>query len=370
MASANNLLGLYLGLEMVSIPSYLIAGWKRENNGPEAAIKYTVYGGAASGVMIFGMSLVYGLVGSLNLSDIASYSAFNNSNKALWIITILFLLAGFGYKVAAAPFHHWSPDVYEGATTPVTAFFSVGPKAAGFAMIIRFFYTEFLGRNGETVKHVLTGAPWMILVAIMAVLTMFIGNLSALKQTSLKRMLAYSSIAHAGYMISVITVSSQRAIASVLFYLVVYMFMNIGAFIIVLIVMEKNNGSDDIKYFNDLGSKNALLAIIMAFFMFSLMGVPPFAGFIGKVYLFTALLEHLNAMTVTLAVFAVINSAISVYYYARVIKAMYLTPATDNTEIDTAIDFKSLLFVFAVIILVLGIYWTPLFNLISNSVVM
>ena len=370
MASANNMLGLYLGLEMVSIPSYLMTGWKRKNNGAEAAIKYAVYGGAASGVMIFGMSLIYGLVGNLSLESIATYSHVNNANKALWVVSILFLLAGFGYKVAAAPFHHWSPDVYEGATTPVTAFFSVAPKAAGFAMIIRFFYTENIAANGDTVKHILTSVPWTLLVAIIAVITMFIGNLSALKQKSLKRMLAYSSIAHAGYMISVITVSSRMAVTSILFYLVIYLFMNIGAFILVSIVMENNNGSDDIKYFNGLGSKNALLAIIMAFFMFSLMGVPPFAGFIGKVYLFTALLENLTAITVTLAVMAVINSAISVYYYARVIKAMYLTDATDDSVIDTSIDFKSILFVFAIIILVMGVYWTPLFNLLNKAVVM
>ncbi len=370
MASANNMLGLYLGLEMVSIPSYLMTGWKRSNNGPEAAIKYTIYGGAASGVMIFGMSLIYGLVGNLSLSSIANYTHFNSSNKALWIISILFLFAGFGYKVAAAPFHHWSPDVYQGATTPVTAFFSVAPKAAGFAMIIRFFYKNTITTSGETVTHVLNQVPWTLLVAIIAVITMFIGNLSAIKQTSLKRMLAYSSIAHAGYMISVITVSSKMAITSILFYLVIYLFMNIGAFIIVSIVMENNNGSDDIKHFNGFGSKNALLAIIMAFFMFSLMGVPPFAGFIGKVYLFTALLENITAITVTLAVIAIINSAISVYYYARVIKAMYLTESTNDSTIDTTIDFKSILFIFAIIIFVLGVYWAPLFNLLNKAVVM
>jgi len=370
MASANSLLALYLGLEMVSIPSYLMTGWKRKDNGPEAAIKYAIYGGAASGVMIFGMSLIYGLVGTLNLTTISAYHGFNSSNKALWIISILFMLAGFGYKVAAAPFHHWSPDVYEGATTPVTAFFSVGPKAAGFAMMIRFFYKYTITSNGDSVTHALSQVPWTLLVAIIAVITMFIGNLSALRQTSMKRMLAYSSIAHAGYMISVITVSSKAAIVSILFYLVIYLFMNIGAFIIVSIVMENNNESDDIKYFNGLGSKNSLLAIIMAFFMFSLMGVPPFAGFIGKVYLFTALLENLTPITVWLSVFAVINSAISVYYYARVIKAMYLTEPTDNSVIDTAFDFKSILAVFAIIIFVLGIYWTPLFNILSKAVVM
>jgi NADH-quinone oxidoreductase subunit N len=370
MVSSNNMLGLYLGLEMVSIPSYLMTGWKRKDNGPEAAIKYTIYGGAASGVMIFGMSLIYGLVGSLNLAEIANYTGFNSSNKALWIVSILFVLAGFGYKVAAAPFHHWSPDVYEGATTPVTAFFSVGPKAAGFAMMIRFFYKNVLTSSGDNVTHIFSQVPWTLIVAIIAVLTMFIGNLSALRQNSMKRMLAYSSIAHAGYMISVITVSSKMAITSILFYLVIYLFMNIGAFVMVSIVMEKNNGSDHIKHFNGLGSKNSLLAIVMAFFMFSLMGVPPFAGFIGKVYLFTALLENLTPITVWLAVFAVINSAISVYYYARVIKAMYLTNQTDDSVIDTTVDFKSILTVFAVIILVLGLYWNPLFNILSKAVVM
>jgi NADH-quinone oxidoreductase subunit N len=355
---------------MVSIPSYLMTGWKRKDNGPEAAIKYTIYGGAASGVMIFGMSLIYGLVGSLNLAEIANYTGFNSSNKALWIVSILFVLAGFGYKVAAAPFHHWSPDVYEGATTPVTAFFSVGPKAAGFAMMIRFFYKNVLTSSGDNVTHIFSQVPWTLIVAIIAVLTMFIGNLSALRQNSMKRMLAYSSIAHAGYMISVITVSSKMAITSILFYLVIYLFMNIGAFVMVSIVMEKNNGSDHIKHFNGLGSKNSLLAIVMAFFMFSLMGVPPFAGFIGKVYLFTALLENLTPITVWLAVFAVINSAISVYYYARVIKAMYLTNQTDDSVIDTTVDFKSILTVFAVIILVLGLYWNPLFNILSKAVVM
>ena len=369
MASANNLLALYLGLEMVSIPSYLMTGWERKGNGSEAAIKYAVYGGAASGVMIFGMSLIFGLVGSLDLTAISNYSYVNSANKALWIIAILFMLAGFGYKVAAAPFHHWSPDVYQGATTPVTSFFSVGPKAAGFAMIIRFFYKNIITAGGENITHILNNVPWTLLVAIIAVITMFIGNLSALKQTSMKRMLAYSSIAHAGYMISVITVSSKLAIVSVLFYLVVYLFMNIGAFVVVSIMME-NDGDDDIKNFNGLSSRNSLLAIIMAFFMFSLMGVPPFAGFIGKVYLFTALLENLTAITVWLAVFAVINSAISVYYYARVIKAMYLTDPVKNSEVKIDIDFKSILTVFAVIILVLGIYWTPLFNLLSRTVVM
>jgi NADH-quinone oxidoreductase subunit N len=280
-------------------------------------------------------------------------------NEALLLAGIALLLVGLGFKVAAVPFHWWAPDVYEGAPTPITAFLSVGPKAAGFAMMMRFFTgglpTELATGAGALFGH----NPWPVLLGAIAVATMTLGNLVAIVQQNVKRMLAYSSIAHAGYVLLGLCVATPSGQQAMMFYLVAYLFMNIGAFGVVIALSEKGFG-ETVTDFKGLGYRAPYVGAVMAIFLFSLTGLPPTAGFAGKFLLFASLLEKGGTLLVTLALIGVINSAISLYYYARVLKAMYLD--RPETEDAVAIDRQHgvLLGVMAVPVVILGILWSPL----------
>lgn len=363
MASAHNLLMLYLSLELVSIISFVLAGFSTETRqSAEGALKYVVFGGAASGVMLYGMSWLYGVSGSLDIGEIATALASSNARAAVFF-GVLGVLAGFGYKISAAPFHMWAPDVYEGAPTPVTAFLSVAPKAAGFAMMIRFF-TQALGANLETVPLDL---PWAAVGGALAALTMTIGNLSALGQNNVKRLLAYSSVAHAGYMLMGFSVFDDLGMQSMLFYLAVYCFMNLGAFLVVIAVAERT-GSERIEAFRGLSHRAPLLAAAMAVFLFSLTGLPPLAGFVGKFYLFYALLQKGGAGHVTLAVIGGLNSVVSLFYYARILRAMYLrSPEGEPVPVRPLYGATLAVLVFPTV--VLGLYWSPVYDLAAQSLV-
>ena len=371
MAMSRSLLMIYLSLEIVSVISFVMAGFKINNaKSSEAALKYVIFGGTASGIMLYGMSWMFGLTQSLYLGDcarrIASLTAQTGRIPEAVFVATVCMLAGFGYKISAAPFHMWTPDVYEGAPTPVTAFLSVGPKAAGFAVLVRFF-SDALGASSP----VMADSPWPIVAGCLAMATMTVGNLSALGQDNVKRMLAYSSIAHAGYMLLGFSVFSDAGIASIVFYFVAYCFMNLGAFLIVMAVSEQSEGDETIAAFRGLGRRAPLVAITMALFLFSLTGLPPMAGFVGKFYLFQALLKAGGNWNWFVAIVGVLNSVVSLFYYTRVLRAMYFEK--DGRERGTLCVrrlFGAASMAFAVPTVVLGVYWAPVYDFVVRSLTM
>jgi len=320
MASAANLLMAYLALEFVSLSSYVLTGFLRHNRrSSEAALKYLIYGGVASGAMIYGMSWVYGLTGSMDYGQIAAALAKAPAENRLALFTgLVLVLAGFGYKVAVVPFHMWAPDVYTGAPLPITTFLAVASKAAGFAMLLRFFNFG-VGTNGPSAA--MSGLPLVQLMAAISALTMLVGNLAAISQTNVKRLLAYSSIAHAGYALMGVAVFAEQGVAAVLLYLAVYYVMNLGAFWVTLLVVN-TTGREDLDAFRGLAWRGgAPVAVTLAIFLFSLAGLPPFAGFIGKLYVFAA---GIKGQLYWLVVWGALNSVVSLYYYARIVKLMFL----------------------------------------------
>jgi NADH-quinone oxidoreductase subunit N len=281
------------------------------------------------------------------------------------LLAAVMVAVGFGYKIAAVPFHMWSPDVYEGAPTPATAFFSVGPKAAGFAVLVRFYYTVFAAADpGAGLWRLTSAVDWPFLFAALSALTMTVGNLVAIKQSNVKRLLAYSSIAHAGYMMMGFVLLSPAGIGAILFYLVVYLFMNLGAFYVVVLVSNATRG-EEISDFTGLGSRAPFAAVVFAIFLFSLTGIPPFSGFIGKVYLFA---EVINRGVYWLAVVAALNSVVSLYYYARIVRAMFLVEPKDASVLPIPAASGAMLFLLAAPTLILGIYWAPVARIAADSV--
>lgn len=320
LATASNMLMIYLALEMVSLPSYLLTSvLRRDAKASEAGLKYVLFGAAASGCMVYGMSLFYGMTGSLSLVELREVLSSAAIPSLPLLVATSFVLAGFGFKISMVPFHNWTPDVYEGASTPVTAFFSVAPKAAGLAVLLRFFFSG-LSEVEDGVLRPFYGLDWPFLLAMVSAATMTLGNMAAIKQDNVKRMLAYSSIAHAGYMLMGVVLLTQSGIQAIILYLVVYGLMNLGAFLVV-IAMSAQTRREEFESYRGLGWRMPLLAVPMAIFMFSLTGIPPFAGFIGKVYLFKAVIE---ADLYWLALIGVLNSVVSLYYYMRIVKTMYL----------------------------------------------
>lgn len=373
MASAADLIMLYLSLELVSLTSYVLAGYMRTSlRSTEASLKYVIFGSVSSGVMLYGLSLLFGLTGATTFEGIrAALVAGRADNFALLVATV-FVLAGLGYKIAAVPFHFWCPDVYEGAPTPVTALFSVGPKAAGFALMIRFFYTTLLTPGGgaaaggaATPGGVIVGpADWPLLIAVLSVVTMTYGNLVALRQTNVKRLLAYSSIAHVGYLLMGFLMLTAAGLEAILFYLLVYAVMNLGAFLFV-IALNNRLGGEEISDYVGLSARAPWVALMMMVFLFSLTGLPPTAGFIGKVYLFA---EVINRHWFWLAIVGALNSVISLFYYMKIAKAMYFAPAGDRAALRLDPLHAAVLVLLAAPTLVLGVYWTPFKSLVDRAV--
>ena len=366
MASATNLLIAYVSLEFVSLTSYVLTGYLRHNRrSGEAALKYLIYGGVASGTMIYGMSWIFGLAGSLDYAQINAALFQENPDQLTVFIGLVLILAGFGYKISAVPFHMWAPDVYHGAPIPVTAFLAVGSKAAGFALLTRFFYPALsqLGENGTW--QFLPGVEWPQFMLVIAMITMTLGNFAALNQQNVKRLLAYSSIAHAGYILMGFVVLSNDGLRAMLFYLVVYYLMTLGAFVVVLVVAN-NTGREDLDGFRGLAWRGgALPAVAMAIFLFSLTGLPPLAGFIGKFYLFAAVVKQ---ELYYLAFVGILNSVISLYYYARIVKTMFLDdPLGTEGEVMLDVHNGSLLAVLSVVTVILGVYWAPIFDFADRS---
>jgi NADH-quinone oxidoreductase subunit N len=366
MASAANLLMAYLSLEFVSLTSYVLTGYLRhDRRSGEAALKYLIYGGVASGTMIYGMSWIFGLAGSMDFVQINAALMHGDPNKLAVFVALVLTLAGFGYKVAAVPFHMWVPDVYTGAPIPISAFLSVASKAAGFALLIRFFYPAMSQLGAGGTWQFLPGVDWPQLVLVLSMVTMTLGNLAALSQRNLKRLLAYSSIAHAGYMLMGFVVLSNEGLRAMLFYMVVYYLMNIGAFLVVMIVANAT-GREDIEGYRGLAWRGgAAPALALAIFLFSLTGLPPLAGFVGKFYLFAAVIRQ---QLYFLAVVGVINSVISLYYYARVVRTMFLDfPDGTETPVTVNLHNGSLLLGLSAATVALGVYWAPVIALADSS---
>jgi NADH-quinone oxidoreductase subunit N len=334
LAASIDLLMLYLSLEMVSVGSYILVGYlKNDRQSNEASLKYLLFGTVATGSMLYGITLLYGLTGTtkiIAIRNVLSTGLAAGDNSPMLIVSIVLIIAGFGFKIAAVPFHFWCPDVYSGAPTPVTAFLSVAPKAAGFATLIRFFFTGLAGTSGEGNYFIPAGfINWQVLVIAISIITMTLGNIAALRQENMKRMLAYSSIAHAGYILMGVVVLTAQGLESVVIYLITYLFMNLGAFVIVLEIFNRT-GSFDLKDYRGFYRRSPFLTIAMTVFMLSLMGIPPFAGFFGKLYVFGA---AVNKNLAWFAVVGALNSVVAVYYYARVIKTMIIESSDDMSRI-------------------------------------
>ena len=372
MAGAANVLMMVLAMELTSLSSYLLAGYTKEaSDSSEASFKYIIYGAVSSGVMLYGISILFGLTGAMDYTGIHRSLTLNAPNYLALLTATIFIIVGFGYKISAVPFHFWTPDVYEGAPITITAFLSIASKAAGFAMMIRFFKVVFIDSAILAVPAgmwvSLYGFEWNKLLAILSVLTMTLGNLVAVWQDNLKRLLAYSSIAHAGYILMGVVVLSNQGIAAVLIYFMMYFFMNLGAFFVVMLVANKT-GSEDISAYRGLGYRAPFIGVAMAIFLVSLTGLPPTAGFIGKLYLFAALLE---AKWIWLAVIGALNSVISLYYYARVLRYMFLrNPDRQTSSITLQRSETILLLVLVLPTLLFGIYFGPLVELANASVQM
>ncbi len=341
MAGAVNLVMIYLSLETVSITSYIMVGYlSHDRLSNEASLKYILFGAVSTGVMLFGLSLLFGLTGTLDIYGVQQALAQGTNSGAVSLVLLL-ITAGVGFKIAAAPFHFWCPDVYTGAPTPVTAFLSVGPKAAGFAVLIRIFHTAMAAPEGDGMFAVVGGVNAEGLLIGLSVITMTLGNVAALRQTNLKRLLAYSSIAHAGTILMAAAVFSREGIQAIVMYLVIYLFMNLGAFLVVILV-HRVTGSFELDAYRGFWRRSPLLTVAMGVLMFSLMGIPPFAGFLAKYYVFAAVID---AGLVWVAVVGVLNSAVAAFYYIRVLRVMVVdepeapAPAFGLSGLDAALLF-------------------------------
>lgn len=370
MSGASHLLMMYLGLELSSISAYLLTGYTKEaEDSSEASLKYIIYGAFSSGTMLFGISILYGLTGTFDIYQISSALIMRQVNVIALLISGILIMVGFGYKISAVPFHFWTPDVYQGAPITITAFLSVASKAAGFAMLIRFFtvafYNPSVGNLGAGVRATLSGFDWNMILAVLSVLSMTIGNFVALWQNNLKRLLAYSSIAHAGYMLMGVVVLSNSGIAAVLIYFVVYLFMNLGAFYSVMIIAEKT-GSEDIEAYKGLGYRTPFIGVALTIFLLSLTGIPPTAGFIGKLYIFASLID---AKWFWLAIVGVLNSVVSLYYYVRIIRNMFLrSPAGTAQPLRVSLSQIIVILVMLIPTLLFGLYFGPLVDAAQASV--
>lgn len=347
MAGAGELITMYVGLELMTISFYILVAYLADDaRSAEAGIKYLVLGATSSAILLYGISLIYGLTGSTQLTEIASKLSGTLSPAAL--LATVFLLAGLGFKISLVPFHLWAPDIYEGAPTPVTAFLAIASKAAAFAVLIRVY---LLTMNSQAFS-----ATGQTLLFVMAAITMIVGNLIAIPQTNIKRLLAYSSIAQAGYLMVGIIAESSSGIKGVLFYAMIYVFANMGAFAVATLVAEKQ-GSSEIRDLAGLWRRAPLATVVMTASLLSLAGIPPLAGFVGKFYLFSAAMDQ---GYVAIAYIGFVMSMISVYYYLSVVKVMFLAEGEGLPDVPVTGALKFTMIFTMVITIAIGIYPTPL----------
>lgn len=325
MTSANDLISLYMSLELQSLPLYVLAAMRRDSvKSTEAGLKYFVLGALSSGMLLYGSSLIYGYTGATNFNDIAAALTTHEVLPIGVVTGMVLLLSGFAFKIAAVPFHMWTPDVYEGAPTSVTAFFAIVPKMASLALMVRVFMGPFEPMVDE----------WRQVVVLLAVASMALGGVAAIAQQNIKRMLAYSSIGHMGYALGGIAAASEVGIKAVIIYATIYMLTSIGTFAIVMMMKQKDRMVENIRDLSGLASRQPMIALSMAIMMFSMAGIPPLAGFFSKLFIFQAAID---AGLYGLVIMGVLASVISAFYYLRIIKIMYFDAAPDE-GIDPATD--------------------------------
>lgn len=358
LCSAGELITLYIALELTTIPLFVLSAYlKKDFRSAEAGIKYVILGAISSAILIYGISIIYGLTGMTDLSLIQfslaqQHLRFGPFGPAL-VFGIIFFIAGFGFKLALVPFHMWAPDVYEGAPTPITAFLSVASKGAGLAAFIRIFFVSFNVYQPD----------WVMIVAVLASLGMIFGNIVALLQTNIKRMLAYSSIAQIGYIMIGVVAFSWRGISSLSFYVFAYLFANMGAFISA-ITFSNITGSDEIEDYAGLSRSSPGLALFMAVFLLSLVGIPPLAGFVAKYYIFASAIEKGH---IGIVVIAILTSVVALYYYAGVIKKMYFHKSEKETTFSIPFSLKLALFICLLGVLIAGLFPTPFIDLATQA---
>jgi NADH-quinone oxidoreductase subunit N len=356
MAGAKDLFVIFLGLELMSVSFYILAGMNRKKlNANEASLKYFLLGAFATGFIVYGIALIYGCAHTTSIDFITSNFTELTKNL-LFVAGVLLFLIGFSFKIAAFPFHMWVPDVYEGSPTTVAALFSTGGKAAAFSAILATLFALFNGPNGNLFT------PYL---AVISVLSMFYGSIVAIAQTNIKRMLAYSSISHAGYLAIGLAAGNHDAVAGVVFYLAAYTFMNLGAFGIVALLEGKDETNLNINSYAGLGNRKPLLAGLLAVLMFALAGIPPFGGFFGKYYIFIAAVK---ADLTWLAILGVLSSAISVYFYLRIVVLMYFKSSENEFAIEQS-NNSMLAIIFSVLVVIfLGIFPGTLIDLITKFI--
>ncbi len=356
MVSANHFISLYLGLELLALSSYAMVALNRDSvTSSEAAMKYFILGAMASGLLLYGLSMIYGATGSLDVTRVASIISSSRGIDPLIMFGLVFVVSGLAFKLGVVPFHMWVPDVYQGAPTAMTLFIGSAPKIAAFGFIMRILADSLGGSVGD----------WQGMLVILAVLSMALGNIVAIAQTNLKRMLAYSTISHMGFLLLGILAGTKNGYASGMFYVITYVLMTAGAFGMIMLLSRAGFEADNIDDFKGLNQRSPLYAVMMLFIIFSMAGIPPFLGFLAKL----AVLEGaLNAGYTWLVVFAVLMSVIGAFYYLRIIKVMYFDAPTDTAPIVATVDMRGLLAINAFALLVLGIFPGALMTACLNAI--
>ena len=358
MAGAVDLVTLYIGLETMAIATYILVGFLRSNQrSNEASLKYFLLGAFSSGILLYGMSLLYGISGSTRFVDIAEALSRRPITDPISLMAMITLSAGMFFKIAAVPFHQWTPDAYEGAPTSITAYMSVAVKAASFAMMVRIFMVAIYPLRPQ----------WVTIMAAVSIMTMTIGNIAAITQSNVKRLLAYSSISHAGYILIGFIAGNETGLTAVGLYLLIYTFTNIGAWAVIVALRRKDVIGEHVDDMAGLFFRHPTAAVLMLIFLLSLAGIPPTAGFIGKYFLFAAAIEtgH-NA----LAVIAVLNAAISIYFYLRIVVSMFMRDATEKTGLTFAPGLNMALGVAIIFTMLIGIYPDPFIALAKHAVIL
>lgn len=371
MVGSSNLLLMYLALEITSISSYVLVGFtKHSTRSAEASMKYIIYGAVSSGVMLYGLSLLIGATGATDIYAVNSALQAGVGQPLILNISIVMILVGLGFKIAIVPFHFWAPDVYEGAPMTITTLLAVASKVAAFAIMIRFFKVSFTENTGLTDNGLWTifeGLNWNILLAVMAALAMVLGNLTALRQDNIKRMLAYSSIAHAGYLLMGLVILTEQGISTILIYLFIYLFMTLGAFYVAMLFSNKLN-TESIDAYKGVGRRAPLEGIAMTIFLVSLTGLPPTGGFIAKLYIFGA---AISAGWIWLVSIAGIMTVVSLFYYIRVVRNLFFfEPLPGEVKLIFSSNSKIILLILLIPTLLLGIYFSPLIKFAGNSIQM
>jgi NADH-quinone oxidoreductase subunit N len=357
LATGTDLVTLFIGLELMALCFYVMVGFlRRQKRSNEAAMKYLLLGAFSSGFLVYGFSIMYGIAGSTRLRDVAAAIAARDLRDPMVLLALATTSVGLFFKISAVPFHMWAPDAYEGAPTPVTAYLAVGSKAASFAFLVRIF-TGPLAPAREL---------WLPLLTVVAVLSLTVGNLAALSQTNVKRLLAYSSISHAGYILLGLIAGNPTGLKGVAVYVMVYTFMNLGAFIVLIALRRKDVLGEDMDDLSGLMHKSPVYAVLMLIFMLSLAGIPPTAGFIGKYYIFLSLIQTGHYV---LAVVATLYVAVAIYYYFRIVRSMFISEETEKLPVASSFGLRLALGLTGAMTLLIGVYPEPFLRLAQTSLV-